>query len=152
MIGAHSNKQLSRLYAAIGAEDRAEEVITQSRTDIIANYDRDSRLISTALATRPADEWEALLNEARVPAARVRRIEEALASDQIASRSSVHDFGEPVCEGGPSKLPVAAYTYADGGPALDRPPPELGQHNDEIYASIGLSKDEIDDLRHRGVI
>jgi len=33
-----------------------------------------------------------------------------------------------------------------------RPPPELGQHNDEIYGELGLSPNEIDRLRSEGAI
>ncbi|MDE2745324.1 MAG: CoA transferase [Chloroflexota bacterium] len=33
-----------------------------------------------------------------------------------------------------------------------RPPPELGQHNDEIYGELGLSPAEIDRLRSEGAI
>ena len=32
------------------------------------------------------------------------------------------------------------------------PPPTLGQHNDEVLSSLGLTDDEIDDLRARNVI
>ena len=152
MLGALSPKQMSRLFAAIGQQDRAGEVLTQPHHDIIAVYDEDVGMIAAAMATRPADEWESILNAARVPAARVRRIEEALASDQVGPRSSIQDFGKPVCKGGPSKLPVAAYAYAHDGPALDRPPPEPGQHNDEIYTSLGYSAAEIEAFRQTGVI
>ena len=34
----------------------------------------------------------------------------------------------------------------------DRPPPTLGQHNDEIWAELGLSADQLADLRREGVI
>ena len=33
-----------------------------------------------------------------------------------------------------------------------RPPPRLGEHNDEIYAELGLSPAELDELRAEGVI
>ena len=37
-------------------------------------------------------------------------------------------------EGGFS-VPVAAFTFAHGGPRID-PPPTLGQHNQEIFTEL----------------
>jgi len=36
-------------------------------------------------------------------------------------------------------VPLAAFTYAHGGPRIDTPPPVLGQHNDEIFAELGVT-------------
>ena len=37
-------------------------------------------------------------------------------------------------------VPLAAFTFAHGGPRIDTPPPLLGQHNDEIFAEIGARR------------
>jgi crotonobetainyl-CoA:carnitine CoA-transferase CaiB-like acyl-CoA transferase len=34
-------------------------------------------------------------------------------------------------------VPLAAFTFAHGGPRIDSPPPMLGQHNEEIFAELG---------------
>jgi crotonobetainyl-CoA:carnitine CoA-transferase CaiB-like acyl-CoA transferase len=34
-------------------------------------------------------------------------------------------------------VPLAAFTFAHGGPRIDTPPPMLGQHNDEILTELG---------------
>ncbi len=36
--------------------------------------------------------------------------------------------------------------------AVQRPSPALGEHNDEVLASLGYSSDQIDALRESGVI
>jgi crotonobetainyl-CoA:carnitine CoA-transferase CaiB-like acyl-CoA transferase len=35
-------------------------------------------------------------------------------------------------------VPVAAFKFAHGGPRVDTPPPALGEHNDEIFAELGI--------------
>jgi crotonobetainyl-CoA:carnitine CoA-transferase CaiB-like acyl-CoA transferase len=61
---------------------------------------------------------------------------EALADPQIASRGVVHRHdGAPGVEGGFS-VPLAAFKFAHGGPRIDTPPPQLGAHNEEIFAEL----------------
>jgi crotonobetainyl-CoA:carnitine CoA-transferase CaiB-like acyl-CoA transferase len=38
-------------------------------------------------------------------------------------------------------VPLAPFMFAHGGPRIDTPPPTLGQHNEEIFAELGLSGD-----------
>jgi crotonobetainyl-CoA:carnitine CoA-transferase CaiB-like acyl-CoA transferase len=35
-------------------------------------------------------------------------------------------------------VPVAAFTFAHDGPRIDTPPPAVGQHNEEIFAELGV--------------
>jgi crotonobetainyl-CoA:carnitine CoA-transferase CaiB-like acyl-CoA transferase len=41
-------------------------------------------------------------------------------------------------------VPLAAFTFAHGGPRIDTPPPMLGQHNDEIFAELGEARRSAD--------
>jgi len=53
---------------------------------------------------------------------------------------------------GPVTVPLAAFKFAHGGPSIETPPPRLGQHTDEVLASLGYSKADIAALRAEGVI
>jgi crotonobetainyl-CoA:carnitine CoA-transferase CaiB-like acyl-CoA transferase len=37
---------------------------------------------------------------------------------------------------GSFSVPVAAFSFAHGGPRIDTPPPTLGQHNEEIVREL----------------
>jgi crotonobetainyl-CoA:carnitine CoA-transferase CaiB-like acyl-CoA transferase len=64
---------------------------------------------------------------------------EAVADPQTASRGVIHRHaGAPGVEGG-FGVPVAAFTFAHDGPRVDTPPPRVGQHNDEIFAELGVA-------------
>ena len=87
-----------------------------------------------------------------MPASRVRKMEEALADPQIASRGLLHRHdGAPGIEGSFS-VPVAAFTFAHDGPRVDRPPPAFGQHNNEVLTELGYSAADICGFRSAKII
>jgi formyl-CoA transferase len=47
---------------------------------------------------------------------------------------------------------TAGYQLSGGAPEVQRPPPALGQHNDEVLRELGYAPAEIDTLRAEGVI
>jgi crotonobetainyl-CoA:carnitine CoA-transferase CaiB-like acyl-CoA transferase len=91
-------------------------------------------------AARPAGhgQEDEFLQARHVPAARIRTMGEAIADPQIASRGIIHRHsGGNGMEGG-FGVPLAAFTFAHGGPRIDAPPPTLGQHSEEIFAELGF--------------
>ena len=82
----------------------------------------------------------------------VRTLPEALAHEQVASRTVLQKCDAQTSHGGPDRLPVAAYMYDHGSPSLDRPPPKLGQHTDEILMQAGYSEAELKEMRKKAII
>lgn len=112
----------------------------------------DAGIISDHLKARGADHWEAVLNDARIPAARVRTLDEALAHEQIRYRQVIQQAGPAPADDGPPAFPVAAFSYDHGTPGLKRPPPHVGEHTDEVLAELGFSSAEIEALREAGAL
>ncbi|MGB0674561.1 MAG: CoA transferase, partial [Candidatus Puniceispirillaceae bacterium] len=86
--------------------------------------------IEAELARRPATEWEAVLQQAGVPAARIRTLRECLASDQVRQRRFIHT--DPASGVATPTLPfriAGAASHAPGKPA-----PRLGEDTAEIMA------------------
>ena len=152
MIGAHTTRQAADIFYAIGDTPLGDEVAAMSRDELRAARSRLADVLTRVLLTRTAQEWEDILNDGGVPAARVRRLDEALGEDQVASRRVLQTYDGP---GGPEqtrRLAVAAYSFAHGGPKLDRPPPRLGEHTEEVLAELGFEADEIANLKTDGII
>ena len=152
MIGAYTTRQVANLMHAIGEIRFAEEISAMPRAEVRGAAGRIKETLERVLQAKSAQEWEDILNGAGVPAARVRTMKEALDSDQIAARPVFQDYGGLAGEGETTKLPVAAFTYAHNGPKIDRPPPRMGEHTDEVLGELGLSVEEISGLRSGGVI
>src|SRR5215831_14300342 len=130
MLGASNLRQQRRLWALLERPD----MIKKTNEEREADREREAVALSEIMGTRTADEWEAFLQAHHVPAARVRTMGEAVADPQLATRGVVHRHaGAAGVEGG-FGVPLAAFTFAHGGPRIDSAPPTLGQHNEEIFA------------------
>ena len=136
VIGAWTNKQMADLFKAIGEPERAGEILATPRENITEKFESDTAIISAAMQTKTADEWEQCLNEAHVPAGRVRHMDEALASDQIATRNVIQISKLENHPNTPTKLPVAGFQFAHGGPEITSAPPQYGEHTDEVLDEL----------------
>ena len=134
MLGASNLRQQRRLWTLLGRPDMIKKTNDERESD----HAREIAVLEEIMCTRTADEWEEFLQARHVPAARVRTMGEAVADPHLASRGIVHrhESGNGI-EGG-FGVPLAAFTFAHGGPRIDFPPPTLGQHNDEILAELGV--------------
>jgi crotonobetainyl-CoA:carnitine CoA-transferase CaiB-like acyl-CoA transferase len=132
MLGASNLRQQRRLWTLLDRPD----MIKKTNEERDADREREAALLTEIMMTHSADEWEGFLQARHVPAARVRTMGEALADPQLASRGIIHRHeGGPGIEGG-FGVPLAAFTFAHGGPQIDSAPPALGQHNDEILNEL----------------
>jgi crotonobetainyl-CoA:carnitine CoA-transferase CaiB-like acyl-CoA transferase len=139
MLGASNLRQQRRLWTVL----ERPELVKRSNDERAQDHARETAVLTEILKTRTAAEWEEYFQARHVPAARVRTMGEAVADPQTASRGVIHRHaGAPGIEGG-FGVPVAAFTFAHGGPRVDTPPPAVGQHNDEIFAELGLAKRKV---------
>ena len=149
MIAAGNRGQHERLFRAVGRPDLAAQSSHDEREEL---YDRQTEELQKIIAQKTADEWELYLQGSHVPAGRVRRLSESLKDPQLATRGVLHRHEKIDGIEGPVTVPLAAFKFADGGPSIETPPPRLGQHTDEVLASLGYSKDDIAKLRAEGAI
>ncbi len=139
MLGASNLRQQRRLWTVLERPD----LIKRSNDERAQDHARETAVLTEILETRTAAEWEEFFQARHVPAARVRTMGEAVADPQTASRGVIHRHASaPGIEGG-FGVPVAAFTFAHGGPRIDTPPPAVGQHNEEIFAELGFTKRKV---------
>jgi crotonobetainyl-CoA:carnitine CoA-transferase CaiB-like acyl-CoA transferase len=149
MIAAGNRGQHERLFRAVGRPDIAAQSSHDEREEL---YEKQTEELQKIIEQKTADEWEQHLQGSHVPAGRVRRLSESLADPQLKARNVLHRHEKIDGIEGPVTVPLAAFKFADGGPSIETPPPRLGQHTDEVLASLGYSKHEIAQLRQEGAI
>ncbi len=83
--------------------------------------------IQAILARKPALDWEPILQAAGVPAARLRSLPEALASEQVRLRGFVQTLDDGTC------VPTLPFRLGGiGAYAPKSPAPRHGEHTDQI--------------------
>jgi crotonobetainyl-CoA:carnitine CoA-transferase CaiB-like acyl-CoA transferase len=136
MLGASNLRQQRRLWTVLGRPD----MIKRTNDERDDDRDREAAVLAEIIKTRTAQDWEEFLQARHVPAARVRTMAEAVADPQLATRGIIHRHNAAVGIEGDLGVPLAAFTFAHGGPRIDSAPPALGQHNDEILAELGRER------------
>jgi crotonobetainyl-CoA:carnitine CoA-transferase CaiB-like acyl-CoA transferase len=136
MLGASNLRQQRRLWSLLERPD----MIKKTNEERDADRAREAQVLSELMLMRTADEWETFLQARHVPAARVRTMAEAVADPHLASRKIIHRHAGGNGVEGDFGVPLAAFTFANGGgPRIDTPPPALGQHSEEIIKELGVS-------------
>lgn len=150
-IAANKQEQFVALMKLIEREDLVEDARFAHREDRKRNRAALTCEVEAGLASRPAAEWESMLNEAGVPAGRVLSVPEALDLDQVRGRELIEELDFDVL-GKPLHLVTAGYRLKGAERRLHCPPPELGQHTDEILGGVGYSPAEVAALREASAI
>jgi crotonobetainyl-CoA:carnitine CoA-transferase CaiB-like acyl-CoA transferase len=148
MLGASNLRQQRRLWRVLERPEMAKRTNEEREHD----RDREAAILTDILKTRTADEWEIFFQARHVPAARVRRLAEAVSDPQFATRCVTHHHeSAPGVDGG-FDVPLAAFKFAHGGPSIETPPPELGADTDAVLAEYGYDLHQIAAFRKARVI
>jgi len=88
--------------------------------------------------------------ERRICFAPVNTMADLFASEHLKAREFFVQISHQVA--GTLTYPGAPFKPSEGGYAIHRPAPLLGQHNNEVYTKIGLSQTEIKELKKQQII
>ncbi|HSF94723.1 MAG TPA: CoA transferase [Thermohalobaculum sp.] len=114
------------------------------------NRDALNAAITEATKTRKAGELSDLLTEAGVPSGPANRIDEAFADPQVKHLGIAADID--TLPFGPTQLVAQPVALTRTPTRMAVHPPDRGEHTEEILSDLGLSGDEIADLRQRNII
>jgi crotonobetainyl-CoA:carnitine CoA-transferase CaiB-like acyl-CoA transferase len=149
-VAGPSGRLLERFCDAIGLPDLPADPRFNSSTKRSANRTELHSLIAERLAARTTDEWVTILNEAGVPCGPVLRVDEVFADPQVSHLSMVATVESPLR--GPIGILRNAVSLVGGPDTVRSAAPVRGADTTSVLLELGLTTDEIDDLRRRHVI
>ena len=135
----------------VGAEDLLDD--DRFSTDI-------NRGVNGEILSKKTSDWASqytneealnLLANANVPAGPVNDLQDALDDPHVKAMNFFQDLEYP---GIPGKSPVMGLPVklSNSDNTIDRRPPILGEHTEEILIDLGFTNDEIDEFKEKRII
>jgi crotonobetainyl-CoA:carnitine CoA-transferase CaiB-like acyl-CoA transferase len=149
MLSVMTEKQFSSLMRALGCEGALGDPRFADWPSRTENEPALRAIIEEALAGDSARNWETRLTAADVPCAAIWAISEIVHHPQLDHREVLQRVDSP---NGPLTLAGSGFRLAHDGGGIDRPPPTLGEHTDEVLAETGYDAAEIKAMREEGVV
>jgi crotonobetainyl-CoA:carnitine CoA-transferase CaiB-like acyl-CoA transferase len=150
VIGAFHNESWRRLCAALERPELENDPRIADNTLRVKNRKLLRQLITKSLARRPAAEWLEILRKYDVPVAPVLEMEESIEFFTQHNPALVAD-GIP-SNAGQIRMLRAPFEIDGERPYNPLGAPALGEHTAEVLAEVGVTQEQLDDLRARGVI
>ncbi len=139
-----------RFAEAVGREDWVGSPDYKDNPSRLERRDQLNAEIEAITRTRTSREWVTMLAEKGVPCGEIYAIDEVFADPQveatgIAQEADTLPFGRTRLVGQPVNLTRTPSR-------MEQPPPERGQHTDEILRELGVGDKDLKELRDRQIV
>ena len=149
-VGASGEGMWKRLCAALGREDLLKQDAFRDNKGRAKNRVELNRILNECFVHKTSAQWVEALNLAGVPCGPIYRIDEVFADPQVAHLEATAQVTHAKL--GSFRVVNQAVKLSRTPARVVAPTPEVGEHTDEILAELNYSKDEINNLRNRGVV
>jgi len=149
-ICAPGNDRFARLCSIIDAPELVDHPNYASSADRSRNRVALNAEIAARTATKPMAHWIPLINDAGMPCGPINSIDETFADPQVEHLAMRASVDHPQL--GAFDIVRNAVSMSRTPHRVERAAPDRGQDTDEILAEMGLTVDQIAELRTRNII
>lgn len=149
-IAAMGNDMFARLCKVIGAEALTSDARFVTVPLRAANRKALAEAIAERTQSRPTEEWIALMNSEGVPCGPILTMDQTFQNEQVRHLEMAQHVKHPKL--GDIQIMGQAVKFSRSTTGELTPAPEQGEHNGQIFASLGLSPEQIKALKVDGVI
>ncbi|MBD8708794.1 CoA transferase [Pseudomonas sp. CFBP 13711] len=150
VIAGNSDPIFKRLMQTIGRADLAEDPEFAHNDGRAAQSDMLDGAISAWSSALPIDNVLKALEAAEVPAGRIYNVADIVADPHYQARGMILDADLP--GGATVKMPGIVPKLSETPGSVNWQGPALGQHTDSVLGELGMSADDIAQLKHSGVV
>ena len=148
--GTVADREWAGFARAVGHPELIDDERFSTGAARIANWDERLALMGEFLRTATTAVWLERLDAERVPCGPINTRRDLLTDPQIAANELIVESEHPIVGRVRQTRPAARFERTPA--EIRRPAPALGEHTDEVLASIGLDGDQIEELRIADVI
>jgi crotonobetainyl-CoA:carnitine CoA-transferase CaiB-like acyl-CoA transferase len=150
VIAGNGDAIFKRLMSAIGREDMATDPQLANNAGRVPRTQEIDDAIQAWCSSQRIDTALAALQAADVPVSKIYSVRDMMQDPQFLARQMFeqHLFKD----GTPVKLPAVTPKLSETPGGTRWIGPELGEHTDEVLASLGYSAEQIAALREDGVL
>ena len=149
-IAAMGNDMFARLCKVIGAEALTSDARFITVPLRAANRKALAEAIAERTQSRPTEEWITLMNSEGVPCGPILTMDQTFQNEQVQHLEMAQHVKHPKL--GDIQIVGQAVKFSRSTTGELTPAPEQGEHNSQIFASLGLSPEQIKALKVDGVI
>jgi formyl-CoA transferase len=150
VIVTSTERTFARLAAAMEREDLLTDPEFSTNRARLERRDRMNAIVADWTGARTRAQVETRLDEFSVPASAVYSVADIFGDEHYQARDMLVQVSHPTLS--TITLPGVVPKFHDHPGHVRSAGPELGEHTQEVLASIGMSTHEISALRDEGVI
>jgi formyl-CoA transferase len=150
LVAGNGDSIFRRLMKAIGREDLGADPLLAHNAGRVARVEEIDAAIEAWTQTREVDAVLVALTAAEVPVGKVYTAADIAADPHYQARDMLLE--QTTREGRRLTVPGVVPKLLGTPGRLRRPAPRLGEDSDAVLAGLGLSAEQIADLRERGIV
>lgn len=157
LLAIGNDGQFSRFCQAAGKPEWAADVRYAGMAGRVTNRGTLIPAMEEVTRTRTTAQWITLLEDKAVPCGPINDIGQAFDDAQVKARNLV--VNQPLSPAVAKQSAIESIASVASPlrlmatpPVLNRPPPALGEHTDEVLTELGLDRAAIAALRQTGVV
>jgi crotonobetainyl-CoA:carnitine CoA-transferase CaiB-like acyl-CoA transferase len=150
-IACTSDRLFQRLTAAMGDHSWSVDPEFQTMAQRSSRRAEVDARVSAWTSQHTLADLQAALDAAEVPNSPIYSIADIFQDPQYRARETLVTVDDPVL--GPVRMPAPVPRLSETPARIQRPAPEIGEHNAEIYGELlGLNAHQLVTLRAEGVL